>query len=121
MASNNDSEHTVYACANSVREEFYNLYQLEVQDGESWAEDQKARFQMWGANLGVFASGHASSDYRLRDNHVIVEVITQLLKALEANIVYSMKISLLFIRFDHTYTLASNQVAPGAGLRAPLR
>jgi Ser/Thr protein kinase RdoA (MazF antagonist) len=72
MASNNDSEHTVYACASSVREEFYNLCLLEAQDGESWAEDQRARFQIWGANLGVFASGHASSDYRLRGNNSIV-------------------------------------------------
>jgi hypothetical protein len=31
-------------------------------------EDQFARFKMWGANIGVFAEGHASLDYRLRDS-----------------------------------------------------
>lgn len=32
------------------------------------AEDQLARFEIWAANIGVFADGHASLDHRLRDS-----------------------------------------------------
>lgn len=30
-------------------------------------KDEDERFRLWAANLGVFASGHASLEYRLRD------------------------------------------------------
>lgn len=33
-----------------------------------WIKDQFARFKMWAGNIGAFADGHASLDYRLRDN-----------------------------------------------------
>ena len=38
---------------------------------EPWAEDQMTRFNMWTANLGVFASGHTSVEHRLRDHSEI--------------------------------------------------
>jgi len=31
-------------------------------------EDQYGRFNIWARNVGVFASGHASLDYRLRED-----------------------------------------------------
>jgi len=34
----------------------------------NWVEEQYARFKIWAANIGAFAQGHASLDYRLRDN-----------------------------------------------------
>lgn len=34
----------------------------------NWIEEQYARFKIWAANIGAFAQGHASLDYRLRDN-----------------------------------------------------
>jgi hypothetical protein len=33
-----------------------------------WIEDQFARIKMCAGNIGAFADGHASLDYRLRDN-----------------------------------------------------
>jgi hypothetical protein len=37
------------------------------EQGALGADDQLARFRMWAGNIGVFAEGHASLDYRLRD------------------------------------------------------
>ena len=56
---------------------FKLLLQIEAEVGEGdKAEEQKddalrtedhlARFRMWAGNMGVFASGHASLDYRLK-------------------------------------------------------
>ena len=36
--------------------------------GTSWIEEQYVRFKIWAGNIGAFAEGHASLDYRLRDN-----------------------------------------------------
>jgi hypothetical protein len=43
----------------------------------AWAEEQMARFSIWAANLGVFARGHASADYRLRDSDEVCSLILQ--------------------------------------------
>jgi hypothetical protein len=32
---------------------------------DAWADDQCAQFKIWASNLGIFARGHASIDYRL--------------------------------------------------------
>jgi len=92
MASIDDDDNTLRSHANDCVKGFYELCLLEAQAGaeigDSWAEDQSARFQLWIASLGVFAPGHASSDHRLRNNHGTVQVISQLLKALEANLIY---------------------------------
>jgi hypothetical protein len=58
-----------------------------------WTEDQLARFNIWAANLGVFARGHASADHRLRDCDEIRNLILQLLEALCENLQYSMFLS----------------------------
>ncbi|GAM42187.1 serine/threonine protein phosphatase [Talaromyces pinophilus] len=47
----------------------------------SRVEDQFARFSLWTANIGVFASGRASLDHRLREAQEVHEVITGLLEA----------------------------------------
>ena len=49
-------------------------------------EEQQARFKLWAANLGVFASGQVSIDYRLKDNSDLQDLVLQLLDALYANI-----------------------------------
>jgi hypothetical protein len=59
---------------------------VQVQEHEEWAEIQMDRFNVWAANLGVFAFGHASVDYRLRDCSEISTLILQLLSALQANL-----------------------------------
>jgi hypothetical protein len=45
-------------------------------------EDQFARFRMWAGNIGAFAEGHASLDYRLRDNEKTHECMLNFLVAL---------------------------------------
>lgn len=46
-------------------------------------QDELGRFKIWAGNLGVFAAGHASADYRLRYEPDIKDVIIRLLKRLE--------------------------------------
>uniref|UniRef100_A0A093VD80 Serine/threonine-protein phosphatase n=2 Tax=Talaromyces marneffei PM1 TaxID=1077442 RepID=A0A093VD80_TALMA len=52
----------------------------------SRVEDQFARFSLWTANIGVFASGRASLDHRLREAQEVHEVITGLLEVLDDRI-----------------------------------
>lgn len=53
-----------------------------------WSENQNARSKIWSSNLGVFAQGHASVDYRLRGFDEIRRLIIQLLEALDKNLSY---------------------------------
>ncbi|KAF4539972.1 Tetratricopeptide-like helical protein [Lasiodiplodia theobromae] len=46
-------------------------------------DDQLARFNIWASNIGVFASGHASLDYRLRDSPEAKTLMIQLLEGLQ--------------------------------------
>lgn len=48
--------------------------------------DELGRFRIWAGNLGVFANGHASVDYRLRNDPDIKGIIERLLRRLEQNI-----------------------------------
>ena len=54
----------------------------QVEDQIDWADEQQARFRLWAANLGVFASGQASIDHRLRDSSELQDLVLQLLDAL---------------------------------------
>ncbi|KAB8300074.1 hypothetical protein EYC80_000307 [Monilinia laxa] len=45
-------------------------------------ENELGRFKIWAGNLGVFAPGRASADYRLRDDVDIKEVLVQMLDRL---------------------------------------
>jgi hypothetical protein len=47
------------------------------------AEEQRARFLIWSANIGVFADGHASLDYRLRDSLDARKIMLELLASLK--------------------------------------
>ncbi|KAH8802415.1 hypothetical protein F5884DRAFT_886872 [Xylogone sp. PMI_703] len=49
-------------------------------------ENEMGRFKIWGGNLGVFAPGNASADYRLRDDPDVREVIIQMLDRLRQHI-----------------------------------
>ncbi|KAF8846476.1 hypothetical protein BDZ45DRAFT_546876, partial [Acephala macrosclerotiorum] len=64
-------------------------------------EEQQARFNMWAANLGVFAGGHASIDHRLRDSSKTYHLIFQLLDALCANLEYCKLNEYLDSKFSH--------------------
>lgn len=50
------------------------------------AEEQRARFNIWAANMGVFADVRASLDYRLRDSPDIQNMIVELLVVMQRNI-----------------------------------
>jgi hypothetical protein len=49
-------------------------------------ENQLDRFKIWAGNLGIFAPGNASADYRLRDDQDVKEVIVQMLDRLRQSI-----------------------------------
>lgn len=49
-------------------------------------KDQLARFKIWAGILGVFAGGHSSADYRLRDDPDIKDIIIKLLQRLADNL-----------------------------------
>ncbi|ETS87206.1 hypothetical protein PFICI_01034 [Pestalotiopsis fici W106-1] len=50
-------------------------------------EDQLARFSIWASDIGVFASGRASIDHRLREVPDVADAVTSLLE----NVTYGMK------------------------------
>jgi hypothetical protein len=50
--------------------------------GTSWIEEQYVRFKIWAGNIGAFAEGHASLDYRLRDSLSTQKFMLQFLIAL---------------------------------------
>ncbi|KAF2230784.1 hypothetical protein EV356DRAFT_324935 [Viridothelium virens] len=54
----------------------------EIKSDELRAEDQRARFEMWAGNIGAFADGHASLDYRLRDTEDARELMVEFLRTL---------------------------------------
>lgn len=48
----------------------------------SLVEDQRARFSVWTANIGVFAPSRASLDHRLREASDVQDAVIGLLEAL---------------------------------------
>lgn len=48
----------------------------------TWIQDQFARFKMWAGNIGAFAEGHASLDYRLRDSDETKQLLLDFLASL---------------------------------------
>lgn len=69
-----------------LSEECIVLFNMFFEHQPQWSEDQLARFKLWIANLGVFANGHASIDYRLRDHPNVLSLITQQLNVLKVNL-----------------------------------
>lgn len=50
---------------------------------EANTADQLARFRLWAANIGVFAEGHGSLDWRLRESPSFKEVVVEFLESLQ--------------------------------------
>ena len=48
---------------------------------------EKERFQLWAANLGLYATGDRSLDYRIRDSPSVKEYTNQLLDELREDLV----------------------------------
>lgn len=55
--------------------------------GHDVTEDQLARFNTWCSNTGVFAAGHASLDYRLRDAEDMQDLVLSMLEILTIHVV----------------------------------
>ena len=83
-----NSDYSVHTRAEECFRRFSDLCLVEAREGQSWAEDHKARFYAWTASLGLAPSGVTYSDQDLSDNGVNVQVIAQLLSALDANLLY---------------------------------
>lgn len=92
MASSN-----IHGKAKECIEEFKLLFKIEVQVRESGKaehltpdelrmDDQLARFRMWAGNIGAFADGHASLDYRLRDNENAKKMMIRFLENLRESL-----------------------------------
>lgn len=43
-------------------------------------EEQRARFNLWASNLGVFQTSKVSLDFRLREAPILADAILQLLE-----------------------------------------
>lgn len=57
---------------------------------KSLIEDEFARFSIWTSNVGIFASGRASMDYRLRMEPNIQRLVLGLLEVLHGHIEHCM-------------------------------
>ena len=60
--------------------------------GNLLAEDQLGRFRIWAKNIGVFAEGHASLDYRLRDSAEVRLLMVDQLETLQNSVQRGEKI-----------------------------
>ena len=64
-------------------------------DEGSQTQEQMARFEMWAGNIGAFAEGHASLDYRVRNSddakRLMVEFLSSLLLGLSRGMVTPAK------------------------------
>ena len=80
--------------AKECEKSFEQLLQIEEEVGEGdKAGEQKndtirtadhlARFRMWAGNIGVFAIGHASLDYRLKGSKEMRQDMLELLSTLQ--------------------------------------
>lgn len=84
-----ESEPTIQAKAKDVVDSFRLLLEIKPaissppKASATDVDDQLARFNIWASNIGVFASGHASLDYRLRDSPEAKSLMIQLLEGLQ--------------------------------------
>jgi hypothetical protein len=50
---------------------------------ENWrSQEQLQRFRLWSGNIGVFAEGHASLDYRVRNSENARQLMIDFLRTL---------------------------------------
>jgi hypothetical protein len=61
----------------------FNEVVIQANQTTSEFEDQLARFNIWAANIGVFAEAHASLDYRVRNNPKVKDMMMQMLQGLQ--------------------------------------
>lgn len=64
---------------------------------QSLVENEFARFSVWTSNIGVFASGRASMDHRLREALDVQRLVIGLLEVINGRIEQCMCSSLLIL------------------------
>lgn len=64
-------------------------------DSQASLENQLGRFKIWAGNIGVFAAGNASTDYRLRQDQDVKDVMIQMLARLKKNLEQLISLSSL--------------------------
>lgn len=55
-------------------------------DSQASLENQLGRFKIWAGSIGVFAAGNASTDYRLRQDQDVKDIMIQMLARLKKNL-----------------------------------
>ncbi|KAL1967098.1 hypothetical protein VTN77DRAFT_3622 [Rasamsonia byssochlamydoides] len=80
------SETTIYELATDCSQLFDDYLSNPSARSFDTVETQNARFNIWAANLGVFADLHASLDYRLRYSPEIRTMVLRLLDVLHRNL-----------------------------------
>jgi hypothetical protein len=86
MSSSNQIEDVLYNQATTCRESFRALLADGPAESRAVVEEQQARFNIWAANIGVFANPKASLDYRLSESPEILRMIGELLDLVYRNL-----------------------------------
>ncbi|KAF2736406.1 hypothetical protein EJ04DRAFT_575373 [Polyplosphaeria fusca] len=69
-------------------------------------EDEQAKFNIWAAHIGVFASYHSSLDYRLRESEVVKPLVIAQLAILNRSQIHLSE----SIQDDDAFTSRANEV-----------
>lgn len=86
MSNSNQREDVLYNQAATCRKSFRALLVDGPGESRTVVEEQQARFNIWAANIGVFANPEASLDYRLSESPEILRMIGQLLDLIYRNL-----------------------------------
>lgn len=81
---------TIAEAANACLSSFQECMRLLTSFGpreRAIVQNQLGRFSLWAANIGVYAPGRASMDYRLREVEDVHRVVRGLLEALNSSLV----------------------------------
>lgn len=80
---------TIVSVAESCRDEFIALLdsdplqqQADKADLAEAVEEEQARFRVWAAHIGTFATHHSSLDYRLRESEKVRSLVISQLEVL---------------------------------------
>jgi hypothetical protein len=93
MATPNASNDACYKLAKLCQALFKSYVASPPIPDPSYAEEQQARFNIWAANIGVFAEERASLDYRLQEDEEVRAMVIQLLDLIHRNLGRGMFIS----------------------------
>jgi hypothetical protein len=79
-------ERTCYGVARSCQTLFKSYVAMPLICNHDIAAEQQARFNIWAANIGVFADLRSSLDYCLKENNEVRMMVLQLLDLIHRNL-----------------------------------